>query len=130
MDPSAAALSAAHKAAKFKLTDETPFDDWAFDARVELRNKGVLSIVLGTDPRPIGSDNSKVVKGWVTRRDLATAVILSRLHSSQIPHVREFEEDPAGMWARLNEIHQATGLGTVTSAWRAFYALRKPIESS
>ncbi|KAJ7912635.1 hypothetical protein B0H13DRAFT_1502510, partial [Mycena leptocephala] len=106
------------------------YDDWEFETRAEMRRKGVLAVALGDDLRPMGSDNAKAVKAWVAKRDVATATIISRLDPSQFAHIRDFEEDPVGMWERLRETHQSSGLGGVVAMWRKFYALRKPIETS
>jgi hypothetical protein len=64
------------------------------------------------------------------KRDVATATIISRLDPSQFAHVRDFEEDPVGMWERLKETHQSSGLGGVVAMWRKFYSIRKPLEIS
>ncbi|KAJ7116280.1 hypothetical protein C8R43DRAFT_829895, partial [Mycena crocata] len=86
------------------------FDDWEFELRAEMRRKAVYGVASGEELRPLGSDNSKAVKAWVAKRDVATATIISRLDPSQFAHVREFEEDPVGMWSRLRETHQSSGL--------------------
>jgi hypothetical protein len=113
-----------------KLKDEVVYDDWEFEVRADMRRKGVLAVALGQDLRPLGSDNSKAVKAWIAKRDVATATIISRLDPSQFAHIRDFEEDPVGMWERLRETHQSSGLGGVVAMWRKFYALRKPVETS
>ncbi|KAJ7473887.1 hypothetical protein B0H11DRAFT_1691284, partial [Mycena galericulata] len=104
------------------------YDDWEFETCAEMRRKGVLGVALGDDVRPMGSNNTKTVKAWIAKWDVATATIISRLDPSQFAHVREFEEDPVGMWERLREIHQSSGLGGVVAMWKKFYGLRKSIE--
>jgi hypothetical protein len=84
----------------------------------------VLQLVLGEETKPLGSNGSKAVKAWITKRDVATATIIGRLDHSQFAHVREFEEDPAGMWARLRETHQGS-MGGVVELWKKLHALRK-----
>ncbi|KAJ7613112.1 hypothetical protein FB45DRAFT_685423, partial [Roridomyces roridus] len=101
------------------------YDDWEFEVRADLRRKGVLEVTLGTETCPVSGPNSKAVKAWVAKRDVATATIIGRLDPSQFAHIRDFEEDPAGMWERLRETHQSSGLGGVVVAWRKFYSLRK-----
>jgi hypothetical protein len=113
-----------------KLSDGVQFDDWEFETRAEIRKKGVLGIVLGEETRPLGSENSKAVKAWVARRDVATATIVGRLDPSQFAHIRDFEEDPAGMWARLRETHQSLGLGGAVVLWRKLHALHKSDDPS
>ncbi|KAJ7748820.1 hypothetical protein DFH07DRAFT_775635 [Mycena maculata] len=67
--------------------------------------KGVLGLALGKDVHLMGSDNTKTVKAWI------------------FAHVRNFEEDPVGMWERLREIHHSSGLGGVAAMWKKFYGL-------
>ncbi|KAJ7699983.1 hypothetical protein B0H17DRAFT_901418, partial [Mycena rosella] len=86
------------------------YDDWEFKTQAECRRRGVLGVVLGQDLRPLGSENSKAVKAWIAKRDVATATIIGRLDPSQFAHIRDFEEDPVGMWERLKETHQSSGL--------------------
>jgi hypothetical protein len=107
-----------------KLSDLVVYDDWEFETRAELRRRAVLPIVLGNEPRPLGSSGSKAVKAWVVRRDVATATIIGRLDPSQFVHIREFEEDPAGMWASLKETHLGS-MGGVVAVWKKLHGLRK-----
>ncbi|KAJ6454423.1 hypothetical protein C8R45DRAFT_770891, partial [Mycena sanguinolenta] len=58
------------------------------------------------ETRPLGSANAKPVKAFISKRDVATATIIGRLDPTQFAHVRDYEEDPAGMWAQLKKIHQ------------------------
>jgi hypothetical protein len=44
---------------------------WSYRMEMRLRKLGVWSIVNGQEPRPLGSNNHKTVKGWVTRMELA-----------------------------------------------------------
>ncbi|KAJ7646879.1 hypothetical protein FB45DRAFT_891718 [Roridomyces roridus] len=109
-----------------KLSDRVAYDDWEFETRAELRRKGVLELTLGTETLPPFGPNSKAVKAWIAKRDVATATIIGRLDPSQFAHIRDFEEDPAAMWVRLKETHQSSGLsGGVVVAWRKFYSLCK-----
>jgi hypothetical protein len=80
-----------------KLSNHVPYDEWEFEARAKLRRKGVLPIVLGDEPWPLGSSRNKAVKAWVSKCDVATATIIGRVDPSQVAHVREFKEDPVGM---------------------------------
>ena len=60
-----------------KLNDEN-YDTWAFEMYAKLKRKGVLTIVEGTEGCPPESDTYKVVRAWVSRRDLATMAVLQR----------------------------------------------------
>jgi hypothetical protein len=44
---------------------------------------------------------------------------------SQFAHIGDFEEDPAGMWARLKETHQSLGLGGAVVLWHTIHVLCK-----
>ncbi|KAF8181521.1 hypothetical protein BJ912DRAFT_979740 [Pholiota molesta] len=81
----------------FTRLDDENYDAWEFETRAELRRKGVLSLALGTEDRPSGSPNTKAVKAWTTRIDLAAGEIIRRLGPSQFAHVRGYEEDPAAI---------------------------------
>jgi hypothetical protein len=109
----------------FTRLDDENYDAWEFETRAELRRKGVLSLVLGTEDRPSGSPNTKAVKAWTTRMDLAAGEIIRRLGPSQFAHVRGYEEDPAAMWGRLKDFHMSTGLGSIIVLWRKFTRIQK-----
>lgn len=107
-----------------KLNDEN-YDSWEFEIRAELKKKGVLALVEGGDSRPLGSENSKAVKGWMTKKDLAAAEIIRRLEIGQFPHVRGYEDEPTEMWTRLRAFHLASGLGSLIAMWGKFTKLTK-----
>jgi hypothetical protein len=108
-----------------KLSDRVLYDEWEFEARAKLRRKGVLPIVLGDEPRPLGSSGSKAMKAWVSKCDVVMVTIIGRLDPSQLAHVREFEEDPADMWQRLKETHE----GIMGTSWLSA-ALRRSSDAS
>jgi hypothetical protein len=53
-----------------KLSDLVVYDNWEFETRAKLPLRGVLLIVLGDKPRPLGSSGSKAVKAWIVHRDV------------------------------------------------------------
>ncbi|KAF8284580.1 hypothetical protein DL93DRAFT_2146905, partial [Clavulina sp. PMI_390] len=80
------------------LNDSTA--PWWFKAmKARLLSKGVLGIIDGTDPRPLGSENSAAVKAWKKRRDLASAEICIHVSTRYMAHT--ILEDPVATWANL-----------------------------
>ncbi|KAJ7094104.1 hypothetical protein C8R44DRAFT_814522 [Mycena epipterygia] len=75
----------------------------------------VLGVGLWEDACPMASANAKPVKAWDAKHDVAMVTIIGRLNPSQFAHIRDFEEDPVGMWERLKETHQSLGLGGVVA---------------
>ena len=57
---------------------------WSYHMELRLRKSGVWSIVNGKESRPPGSNNHKMVKGWVTRSELALNEIVSAVGDSQL----------------------------------------------
>ncbi|CAA7269209.1 unnamed protein product [Cyclocybe aegerita] len=65
-----------------KLNNEN-YNAWEFEMRAVLKKKGVWSIALGEETRPVGSLNHNAVKSWVKRRDIAAGEIIERLDPGQ-----------------------------------------------
>ena len=76
---------------------------------MRFRKLGVWSLVEGLESRPQGSDNTKAVKAWRIRVDLALSEIVSEVEDGQLVHTR-FSRDPAEVWSRLASVHIELGL--------------------
>ena len=100
------------------------FYAWSYRMEMRLRKLGVWSIVNGQETRPAGSDNHKVVKGWVTRMELALNEIVSGVGDSQLVHTR-VSNDASVVWARLASVYMSQGLGSIISMWQRFFQLKK-----
>lgn len=100
------------------------FYAWSYRMEMRLRKLGVWSIVNGQETRPAGSDNHKVVKGWVTRMELALNEIVSAVGDSQLVHTR-VSRDASVVWERLASVHMSQGLGSIISMWQRFFQLKK-----
>lgn len=87
------------------------------------------SLVEGTESRPLGSDNTKVVKAWRTRMDLALNELVSEVEDEQLIHTR-ISRNPADVWTRLASIHVSQGLGNVISTWQKLFQIKKATETS
>ena len=55
---------------------------WSYHMEMRLRKLGVWSIVNGQEPCPSGSNNHKVMKGWVNRAELALNEVVSAVGDS------------------------------------------------
>jgi hypothetical protein len=104
--------------------DNDNYYAWSYRMEMKLRKLGVWSIVNGTESRPVGSDNHKVVKAWQTRVDLAMSEIIGEVLDSQLVHTR-VSRDPADIWARLQATHVSQGLGSIIAIWQHFFTLKK-----
>jgi len=102
---------------------------WSYRMEMRLRKLGVWSLVDGSEGRPVGSDNTKVVKAWRTRIDLALCEVVSEVEDGQLVHTR-FSRDPAEVWERLRTVHQSQGLGSAISMWQRLFMMKKAPEIS
>ena len=84
---------------------------------------GVWSIVNGQEPRPSGSNNHKVMKGWVNQVELALNEVVSSMGDSQLVHTR-VPMDPNVVWERLELVYMLQGLGSIISMWQRFFQLK------
>ena len=87
------------------------------------------NIVNGTESRPVGSDNHKVVKAWQTRVDLALSEIIGEVSDLQLVHTR-VSRNPADIWDRLQAMHVSQGLGSIIAIWQHFFTLKKANNTS
>ncbi|KAK0480951.1 hypothetical protein EDD18DRAFT_1041583, partial [Armillaria luteobubalina] len=99
------------------------YDAWEFRVRISASQKSLLNTILGNDTEPMTGPNSKVWKAWHARCDAAVNMIVKNLDDSQLTHVCGYEEDPAGMWARLATVHVSRGFGGIIGKWKLFYKL-------
>jgi gag-polypeptide of LTR copia-type/Zinc knuckle len=97
---------------------------WSYHMDLRPRKLDVWTIVDGQEPHPSGSNNHNVVKGWVTRMELALNEIISVVGDSQLVHTR-VSMDPSVVWERLASIHMSQGLGSIISMWQRFFQLKK-----
>ena len=114
---------------KIPKLDNNNYYAWSYRMEMKLRKLGVWNIVNGTESRPIGSDNHKVVKAWQTRVDLALSEIIGEVSDSQLVHTR-VSRNPADIWERLQATHVSQGLGSIISIWQHFFTLKKANDTS
>jgi hypothetical protein len=115
-----------HKTPKL---DNDNYYAWSYRMEMKLRKFGVWSIVDGTESRPVGSDNHKVVKAWQTRVDLALSEIIGEVSDSQLVHTR-VSRNPAEIWERLQATHLSQGLGSIIAIWQRLFTLKKANDTS
>lgn len=102
---------------------------WSYRMEMRFRKLGVWSLVDGSENRPLGSDNTRVVKAWRTRMDLALSEIVSEVEDEQLVHTR-ISRNPADVWARLASIHVSQGLGGIISTWQRLFQMKKATDTS
>ena len=88
-----------------------------------LVKKGVWEVVDGTETRPSGSLNLKIVRAFARRQAEARAEIILHVEESQLAYVRE--RDPKDIWDMLTTIYRARGFATRRVLRRKFIMLRK-----
>ena len=100
--------------------------EWVIGMRATLVRHGLWEVVESAkdETRPSGSDNTKAVRSWKTKRQEAQAEILLHVEPSQYAHVAD-EEDPHTVWESLKSVHQSRGFATRNAAYRAFMRMTK-----
>ena len=92
------------KSSVMKLNEEN-YGDWSMMMEAILVRKKLRDIVNGEKTRPLGSENSTLVKNFVRKQAQARAEVVLGVESSQLPHLRN-----AKIWEDLKNIHEARGL--------------------
>lgn len=103
--------------------DDNNYAEWSILMRAVLVHQGLWDIVSGSTPCPLGSPNSNAVRAWVKKNDQACTEITLNLDPAQLPHAHH--TDANVLWCKLENVHQARGLGTRLSRRRDFYQMRK-----
>ena len=115
-------------AAKFdKLSDDNHIA-WFKWMRAYLVKQEVWGIVSGYETKPLGSENSKAVKTWTRKRDVAAAEILLHVSEKYISHCND--QDPASTWERLRSLFHAQGQSSVAMLRRDFHSMMKTGDES
>jgi hypothetical protein len=110
------------KSSVMKLNEEN-YGDWSMMMEAILVRKQLWDIVNGEKTRPMGSENSAAVKGFIRKQAEARAELVLAVESSQLPHLRN--SDPAKIWEDLKNIHEARGLASRLALRRKFLWLSK-----
>jgi gag-polypeptide of LTR copia-type/Zinc knuckle len=69
-----------------------------------------VDIVSGAETRPSSSENTKAVRAFIKKQQLACAKIILSIEMSQLPHTRY--DDPTEIWESLEQVHHAHGFAT------------------
>lgn len=107
-----------------KLNDEN-YTEWIIGIQALLTRKGLWDIASNpvSDTRPLGSENSRAVKNWREKNNLARAEIILNIEPAQYGHTSgtyAYE-----VWEELRRIHQARGFGTRMALLRNFWRMAK-----
>ena len=107
----------------FEKLNETNYNDWRYVMAALLVEKDLWDVVDGTETQPAGSVNSKAVRAFAKKQQLAHTKIILNIDKSQLPHTRY--DDPKEIWESLQKVHQARGFATCLSLCRHFLYMRK-----
>jgi len=115
-------------AAKFDKLSDDNYIAWSKRMRAYLIKQDVWGIVSGNDEKPVGSPNSKAVKAWTRKRDIAAAEILLHVSEKYISHCDD--HDPTGTWECFQQLFCAQGQSSVAALRRDFYSMMKRPEET
>ena len=93
--------------------NESNYDTWSLVMKALLIRKDLWDVVDGSEPRPMGSINSKAVRAYVKKLQLAHAEIILNIEPDQHPHVQE--GDASEIWESLRKVHTAHGFASQLS---------------
>ena len=95
---------------QFELLNEKNYVDWHYVMEVVLIEKHLWDIVDRTEGCPTGTNNSKAVRTYVKKHQVAWAKIILHIEPSQLPHAHF--SDPMQIWEKLEKVHHACGFAT------------------
>ena len=100
------------------------YQTWKFNAKLVLMNKGLWSIVNGTEKAPVTTDadkKEKEVKEFVARSDKAYSIIALALNKSLQVHIAN-TVDPKAAWDTLEKHFNFVSITQKVRVTRQFYA--------
>jgi hypothetical protein len=107
----------------FEKLNDTNYIDWSCLMEAHLTRKELWEVVDGTESKPTGSVNSKLMKTWTKRQRLAHAEIILHVETDQLLHT--CFDDPKEIWENLEKIHHARSFAThLLLRWR-FLSIKK-----
>ena len=107
----------------FEKLNEKNYADWHYMMEALLIEKDLWDVVNGNEVRPTGSVNSKAVRAFVKKQQVARAKIILHIELSQLPHAHY--EDPTEIWKSLQQVHRAHGFATRLTLCCQFLYMQK-----
>jgi len=89
----------------------------------QLVRKEVWEVIDECVDPPVGSPNSKPVKTWLHKQNIARSEIILHVEPSQLPHIRD--RDPRVIWDMLKSLHRSRGFASRFALRRRFILLKK-----
>jgi len=89
----------------------------------QLVSKDAWEVIDESVSPPMGSLNSKPVKTWLHKQNLARSQIILHVEPSQIPHIRD--RDPRIIWNTLKSLHRSRGFASRLALRRRFVLMKK-----
>jgi hypothetical protein len=104
-----------------KLNDVNHYT-WAFAFTAYARTRRTAGLLDGSEGMPLSGPNSKAVKAWQAKANMASADIIAAIEPAQYMHVRGIEHDPLLMWTTLELFHSNGQARTDSlSTWNEFF---------
>ena len=103
--------------------NKSNYDTWSLVMKALLIRKDLWDVVDGSEPRPAGSANSKVIRAYVKKLQQAHAEIILNIEPDQHLHVRE--GDASEIWESLRKVHTARGFASRLSIRRRLLSMTK-----
>jgi Domain of unknown function (DUF4219) len=87
-----------------KLNDSN-YADWHIKMEALLDEKELWDLVSGDETMPLSGPNSKAIKTFKRKQQLAHAKIILHVENSQLPHTQY--ADPQEIWDNLTQVYQS-----------------------
>lgn len=102
-----------------RLRTPDQLSTWTIVTKAALRDAQVYDLVMGIETKPPVTAIQKT-RAWNSKASKAYAMIIKRLHESQIPHIDGIDDDPIAMWARILQMNRTGGFSTHKGLWDKF----------
>lgn len=89
-----------------------------------LKKRKVWGVVSGDDAKPLGSPNSKAVKGWTARDEEVLATIVGAINASQF-HLTQGAASAKEVWDNIVGFHRTQGMGSIVATWRELFRTKQ-----
>lgn len=111
------------------------YNQWSGEMQAWLRANQLWQIVSGQRPRPElispPSDAQLMrLEAWEDKAEKAAGWIYLSVEPSQTVHLKDIEEDPVAMWAKLRDVHLQQKPGARFNAYDDLFSIRKLEEES
>jgi hypothetical protein len=115
----------------------TNYTTWAQDVLAWLATQQLKKLVLGklikpspADPSAITDAEQTAIDAWEDKAEKAAGWIITLIKSDQRVHIKGLEDDPVGMWKKLEAVHVVKQAGARFNSYDNFFTIRKKEDES